>query len=92
VLGDPLQPATTLGPMVKADAAQLVRDQIGAAVRAGATAHIDPATFPMEPENSPYMAPQVLSGVNHQMAVMRRKASAPWSASWPLPTTAKRSG
>jgi acyl-CoA reductase-like NAD-dependent aldehyde dehydrogenase len=77
VLGDPLQPATTLGPMVKADAAQLVRDQISAAVRAGATAHIDPGTFPMDRENSPYMAPQVLSNVNHQMAVMRQESFGP---------------
>ena len=77
VLGDPLDPATTLGPMVKAEAAGVVRGQIGAAVRAGATAHIDPSGFPMDRENSPYMAPQVLSGVNHQMAVMTEESFGP---------------
>jgi hypothetical protein len=58
-------------------AAKFVRDQIGAAVRAGATAHIDPGTFPMDRENSPYMAPQVLSNVNHQMAVMTEESFGP---------------
>jgi acyl-CoA reductase-like NAD-dependent aldehyde dehydrogenase len=77
VLGDPLDTATTLGPMVKAEAASFVRDQIGAAVRAGATAHIDPAAFPRNEEGSPYMAPQVLSGVNHQMAVMTEESFGP---------------
>jgi acyl-CoA reductase-like NAD-dependent aldehyde dehydrogenase len=77
VLGDPLDTATTLGPMVKAEAAGFVRDQIGAAVRAGATAHIDPAAFPRNEEGSPYMAPQVLSGVNHQMAVMTEESFGP---------------
>jgi acyl-CoA reductase-like NAD-dependent aldehyde dehydrogenase len=77
VLGDPLDNATTLGPMVKAEAASFVRDQIGAAVRAGATAHIDPAAFPRNEENSPYLAPQVLSGVNHQMAVMTEESFGP---------------
>jgi acyl-CoA reductase-like NAD-dependent aldehyde dehydrogenase len=77
VLGDPLDPATTMGPMVKAEAAGFVRDQIGAAVRAGATAHIDPAGFPGNEDGSPYMAPQVLSGVNHQMAVMTEESFGP---------------
>src|SRR5690606_36000142 len=69
VLGNPLGQDTTLGPLVRTSAARFVRDQVGAAVRAGATAHIDPATFAADREDSPYMAPQVLTGVNHQMAV-----------------------
>ena len=77
ILGDPLEPATTLGPMVKAEAAAFVRGQIGAAVRAGATAHIDPGSFSRNRENSPYMAPQVLSNVNHQMAVMTEETFGP---------------
>jgi acyl-CoA reductase-like NAD-dependent aldehyde dehydrogenase len=77
VLGDPLEPATTLGPMVKAEAAAFVRGQIGAAVRAGARAHIDPGSFSRNRENSPYMAPQVLSNVNHQMAVMTEETFGP---------------
>lgn len=77
VLGSPLEEATTLGPLVKADAAEFVRGQIDAAVRAGATAHIDPASFAMDAKGSPYLAPQVLTGVNHQMSVMMEESFGP---------------
>lgn len=77
VLGSPLDEATTLGPMVKADAADFVRKQIKAAVRAGATAHIDPNSFAMDKAGTPYMAPQVLTGVNHQMSVMMEESFGP---------------
>lgn len=70
VLGDPLDGATTIGPMVNAKAADFVRDQIAAATRAGATSHIDPASFARDAAGSAYMAPQVLTQVNHQMSVM----------------------
>jgi acyl-CoA reductase-like NAD-dependent aldehyde dehydrogenase len=77
VLGSPLDEATTLGPMIKADAAGFVRKQIAAAVRAGAKAHIDPKSFPMDKKGTPYMAPQVLTGVNHQMSVMTEESFGP---------------
>jgi acyl-CoA reductase-like NAD-dependent aldehyde dehydrogenase len=77
VLGDPLDPATTLGPMVKASAADFVRGQISAALGAGATAHIDPATFAADVPGTPYMAPQILTQVNHDMAVMRDESFGP---------------
>ena len=48
VLGSPLQQETTLGPMVRPEAATLVRKQIASAVRSGAKAHIDPKTFAMD--------------------------------------------
>src|SRR6185437_599937 len=41
VLGSPLDEATTLGPLVRPEAAEFVRKQIGSALRAGARAHID---------------------------------------------------
>ena len=77
VLGDPLDPATTLGPMVKASAADFVRGQISAALSAGATAHIDAASFAADAAGTPYMAPQVLTGVTHDMAVMRDESFGP---------------
>jgi acyl-CoA reductase-like NAD-dependent aldehyde dehydrogenase len=77
VLGDPLDEATTLGPMVKGEAADFVRGQIDAAVRGGARAHIDPKDFPRDAPGSPYMAPQVLTEVNHQMAVMVEESFGP---------------
>lgn len=77
VLGDPRDPATTLGPMVKASAADFVRGQIDAALNAGATAHIDPASFALSARGSPYLAPQVLTNVSHDMAVMRDESFGP---------------
>ena len=46
VLGSPLDEATTLGPLVRLQAATFVRKQIAAAVRGGAKTHIDPRTSP----------------------------------------------
>ncbi len=77
VLGSPLDEATTLGPMVKPDAADFVRGQIRSAVRAGAKAHIDPTAFALEKKGSAYMAPQVLTHVDHQMSVMREESFGP---------------
>ena len=77
VLGSPLEEATTLGPLVKADAADFVRKQIKSAVRAGATAHIDPKSFALDKAGTPYMAPQVLTNVNHQMSVMMEESFGP---------------
>jgi len=77
VLGDPLDEATTLGPMVRASAADFVRGQIDAAIRAGATAHVDPRAFPKDAPGTPYMAPQVLTEVNHQMSVMIEESFGP---------------
>ena len=77
VLGDPLDDATTLGPMVKPEAADFVRKQIAAAARAGARSHIDPKSFARDRKGSAYMAPQVLTKVNHQMAVMREESFGP---------------
>lgn len=77
VLDDPLKEATTLGPMIKPEAAEFVRKQIRSAVRAGATAHIDEKLFPVSQKGSSYLAPQVLTGVNHQMSVMMEESFGP---------------
>jgi acyl-CoA reductase-like NAD-dependent aldehyde dehydrogenase len=77
VLGSPLDEATTLGPLIKPEAADFVRRQIKSAVRAGATAHIDAKTFALDKAGSAYMAPQVLTGVNHQMSVMTEESFGP---------------
>ncbi|GAB4359836.1 MAG: aldehyde dehydrogenase family protein [Kiloniellaceae bacterium] len=77
VLGDPLDANTTLGPMVKTSAADFVRGQIAAAVQAGATAHLDPKAFAADKPGTPYMAPQVLTGVTHDMSVMTEESFGP---------------
>lgn len=77
VLGNPLDPSTTLGPMVRASAASFVRGQIESAVRGGAKALIDEKLFPASRPGTPYLAPQILVNVNHQMDVMREETFGP---------------
>jgi acyl-CoA reductase-like NAD-dependent aldehyde dehydrogenase len=77
VLGSPLDQETTLGPMVRSEAAAFVRKQIASAVRAGARAHIEPKTFPMNKAGTPYLAPQVLTSVTHRMSVMMDESFGP---------------
>lgn len=76
-LGNPLLPETTLGPMVRVAAAEYAKKQIQEAVFKGARALIDPGHFPQHRDGSPYMAPQVLTGVDHSMAVMTEETFAP---------------
>ena len=54
-----------------------VRDQIGDAVSAGASALIDAGQFEREARGSAYMAPQVLVNVDHSMSVMRDESFGP---------------
>ncbi len=70
VLGDPLDEATTLGPMAQTRFADLVRAQTAEAVGKGAKAHIDPKAFAADEPGTPYLAPQVLTDVDHSMKVM----------------------
>ncbi|MEN6544333.1 aldehyde dehydrogenase family protein [Parvibaculum sp.] len=76
-LGSPLDSSTTLGPMVRSSAAAFVRGQIESAVRGGAKALIDEKLFPASKAGTPYLAPQVLVDVNHQMEVMREESFGP---------------
>lgn len=76
-LGTPTDPSVNLGPLVRPRAAAFVRGQIAEAVAAGATALVDPATFPADREGSPYLAPQVLVDVDHGMRVMREESFGP---------------
>ena len=77
VLGSPLDEATTLGPMIKPEAADFVRKHIKSALRGGAKAHVDAKSFVMDKTGTAYMAPQVLTGVNHQMSVMTEESFGP---------------
>jgi acyl-CoA reductase-like NAD-dependent aldehyde dehydrogenase len=76
-LGDPLDPETGLGPMASARGAASVREQVRQAVEAGATAHIPPQPFAADTGEGPYLMPQVLTGVGHDMAVMREETFGP---------------
>ncbi len=76
-LGNPLDPETTLGPMVRASAAEAVRAQIADALAKGARALIDESAFPAAKPGTPYVAPQVLVDVDHAMAIMTEETFGP---------------
>jgi acyl-CoA reductase-like NAD-dependent aldehyde dehydrogenase len=76
-LGNPLDEATNLGPMVRAKAADFVRGQINEAINAGARALVDPKSFDADEPGSAYMAPQVLIDVDHTMRVMNEESFGP---------------
>lgn len=76
-LDRPDKKSTTLGPLVRASAAEFVRDQIRDAVSQGAQPHIDTAHFLADEEGTPYLAPQLLTNVNHQMRVMTEESFGP---------------
>ncbi|MEM7222345.1 MAG: aldehyde dehydrogenase family protein [Pseudomonadota bacterium] len=76
-LGNPLEDGTTLGPLVRASAADFVRGQVEESVAGGAKALIDPKAFKADEAGSPYMAPQILSEVDHSMRVMTEESFGP---------------
>ncbi len=76
-LGTPTDPATTLGPMVRASAAAFVREQIADAVRSGARALINAGLFPADQAGTPYVAPQVIVDVDHSMRIMTEETFGP---------------
>jgi acyl-CoA reductase-like NAD-dependent aldehyde dehydrogenase len=77
VLGNPLDKQTTLGPLVRADAADHVRRQVAEALAQGARALIDPAEFSAAEDGTPYLAPQVLVNVDHRMQIMTEETFGP---------------
>lgn len=76
-LGNPMDPATTLGPMVKAAAADSVRKQIAEAIGAGARTLVDPAKFAADTGKTAYLAPQVMIDCDHSMAIMAEETFGP---------------
>jgi acyl-CoA reductase-like NAD-dependent aldehyde dehydrogenase len=68
---------TTLGPLVRASAADFVRMQTQEAIDQGAMAHISTDDFPLDKPGTPYLAPQLLSDVNHSMRVMTEESFGP---------------
>jgi acyl-CoA reductase-like NAD-dependent aldehyde dehydrogenase len=76
-LGSPLDPETTLGPVVRTAAADAVRFQVREAVAHGARQLIDERLFAASAPGTPYLAPQVLIGVDHSMAIMREETFGP---------------
>lgn len=75
VLGNPLDEATTLGPMAHVRFAALVREHVDEALSKGATAVIDTSRF--ADDGGAYLAPQILTGVTHDMRVMCEESFGP---------------
>lgn len=73
VLGDPLDPSTTLGPMVRVAAADFVREQIAEAEKLGAVRLLGRSDV----SGTPYLPPQVLVQVDHSMRVMTEESFGP---------------
>jgi acyl-CoA reductase-like NAD-dependent aldehyde dehydrogenase len=75
-LGNPMDEATTLGPMANVRFARVVRDQIAEALAKGAKPLIDAAHFPAADDGA-YLAPQILINVDHSMKVMTEESFGP---------------
>ena len=76
-LGNPINPETTLGPVVKESSAKFILSQIENAVNNGAKKVIDESKFSNELDFSNYLIPQVLVDVNHDMNFMMEETFGP---------------
>jgi acyl-CoA reductase-like NAD-dependent aldehyde dehydrogenase len=76
-LGDPRDPETTLGPVVRAAAADAIRAQVRASIAAGAQPAIDERAFPRSRAGTPYLAPQLLLDAPPGSAVMSEEIFGP---------------
>jgi len=76
-LGNPTDPDVTIGPLVRASAADFVRKQTADAIAAGAQALIPEGTFGSNEPGSPYLGPQILVNVDHSMDVMSEESFGP---------------
>ncbi len=77
VVGDPLDPGTTLGPMVDRAAADFVRGQVASAIAAGAKPLVGDRDFALPDRSRCYVAPQVLVDVDHSMDLMSEETFGP---------------
>lgn len=77
ILGNPLDKEVTLGPMANLRFANEVRAQVKEAILMGAKTCIDPKLFPLDKGDTPYLMPQILTEVNHNMDVMKEETFGP---------------
>jgi acyl-CoA reductase-like NAD-dependent aldehyde dehydrogenase len=79
-LGDPLDAATNLGPVVPAKAAEQIRAQVAKAVHAGAQPLVDETDFPAAKEGGAYVAPQALEVEGNGNPMMQEECFGPVAA------------
>ncbi|KAF1919589.1 Aldehyde/histidinol dehydrogenase [Ampelomyces quisqualis] len=77
-LGDPFDKNTHIGPVVSRQSAETIQSHIKDALAKGATdATPDNDTFKNPPADGNYVAPTLLTGVTHDMAVMTEETFGP---------------
>lgn len=74
VVGDPIDPATEIGPLNRQQQVKFLQSQIDDAVQNGAT--IAAGNNPI-PGKGYFLAPTILTGVNHNMSVMKAESFGP---------------
>jgi acyl-CoA reductase-like NAD-dependent aldehyde dehydrogenase len=77
-IGDPIKWDTEIGPMVTREQYEIVRELVDDAVASGATLRCGgPAGPPAGLEDGAFYAPTVLTGVSHDMRIMREEIFGP---------------
>ena len=77
VLGDPLDPATTMGPLVSADQRDLVRGFIGSGVQEGANLLTGGTEPPSKLRKGYFVKPTVFSNVGPDLVIARSEIFGP---------------
>jgi acyl-CoA reductase-like NAD-dependent aldehyde dehydrogenase len=88
-LGDPLDPETTLGPVVRSAAADLIRTQIRTSIAAGALPVIEEHDFPRGKSGTAFVAPQLLLDAPPGSPVMREEIFGPVAGVAPVASDAE---
>ncbi len=83
-LGNPLESGVNLGPVVRAKAAEEIRNQIARSVRAGARPTIDPKTFEADRPGTAYVAPQLLIDLEQTNPIMQEECFGPVAGIMPV--------
>jgi acyl-CoA reductase-like NAD-dependent aldehyde dehydrogenase len=76
-VGDPMSWDTEIGPMVSAEQREIVRELVDDAVAAGAVLHCGGPVEPPAGLDGAFYAPAVLTGVTHDMRIMREEIFGP---------------
>lgn len=76
-IGHPVDAPAYIGPVVTAAAARRIRGTVAQAVDAGARAIVPNGPSPLAGQDSAYVEPHILVGVDHGMTVMQQESFGP---------------
>lgn len=77
-LGDPMDKSTQIGPVISTRSKQAILEQITDAVKAGAKDETPKnESFSNAPSQGNFVAPTLLTGVNHNMSIMKDETFGP---------------